>query len=148
MSTLRKTNVLILDDEPDAREPLKKILERRGYTVFTAENGVEGLKKIKLHLIDIVLCDICMPRMNGLEFLQEARKIDLRVEVIMITGDSSVEHCIEAIEKNACDYLVKPVNFENIIETLLKAAKRINAKKEMLKTAFTASQQKRLAYFS
>jgi len=139
---MQKLNILVMDDEPEVREYLKNILERRGYLVFTAQDGEEGLEKIKQANIDIVLADIVMPKMDGLEFLRHVHDYDLRVEVIMITGHSTLDRCIDAIEYGACGYLAKPLKVDNILAKILKAKKNIDEKKEMLERALEETRHK------
>lgn len=131
-----RLKILIIDDEIDIRERLKRILERRGYSVLTAEDGLDGLRKVKEEGIDIVYCDIVMPKMDGLEFLKNIREFDLKAEVIMVTGHSTMDRCVESIEQNACGYLTKPLRVVDILNNLSRAERRITEKKEMLKSAF------------
>ena len=131
-----KMKVLIIDDEADVRERLQNILERKGYSVFTAGDGVEGLAIVKETIIDIIYCDIVMPRMDGIEFLDNVRKFNPRAEVIMVTGCSTMERCVASIEKSACAYLIKPLRVSDILESLSKAVRRICEKEEMICAAF------------
>jgi len=138
----KKTVVLVVDDDVDVRERLKNMLERRSYSVLTAGNGLEGLKAVQNNKVDIVFCDISMPEMDGLQFLKKVHEIDLRVEIIMVTGDSSIERCVSSMEENACDYLIKPLRLEEIMANLVKATQRIAEKKQMLKRAFLMEKRK------
>ncbi len=131
------TSVLVIDDDIDIRERLKKMLERRECSVLTAENGVEALEVLKDHHVDVIFCDISMPQMDGLTFLKKVHELNLKAEVIMITGDSSLEKCAAAIALHACDYLIKPVGIEAIMENIAKAKKRIQEKNLMLKRALS-----------
>lgn len=139
---MEKLNVLVMDDEPEVREYLKNILERRGYVVFTAQDGEEGLEKIKQANIDIVLADIVMPKMDGIEFLRHVRDYDLKVEVIMITGHSTLDRCVDVIENNACGYLTKPLKAGDILLRIAKAKRNICEKKEMLVRALEETRHK------
>ncbi|MBU1998722.1 MAG: response regulator [Candidatus Omnitrophota bacterium] len=131
-----KLKILVVDDEQDVRERIKSILERRGYQVFTAGDGQEGLDKVKSDDIDIVYCDIVMPNMDGFEFLKKFREFNIKAEVIMVTGYSTVDKCVEAIENNACGYLIKPLKAEDILKNLAQAQRRICEKREMIKRVF------------
>jgi DNA-binding NtrC family response regulator len=135
--------ILVIDDEAAVRESMKNMLERKGYRVFTAEDGVEGLQQVRDHAIDIIYSDILMPRMDGLKFLENVRQYNLRAEIIMITGSSTVGRCVEAIEKNACDYLTKPVTVKDILESIKKAERRVKDKKKMFKTAYAAAAREK-----
>ncbi|MFH1397683.1 MAG: response regulator [Candidatus Omnitrophota bacterium] len=138
----RKIKLLVIDDEVDIRESLERILERYGYSVLTAQDGEEGLKIISEQDIDIVLCDISMPKMDGIEFLRNIRKVTLKTEVIIITGQSTIDRCVEAIEQNACGYLLKPLKTEDILHNIRRAEKRVEEKKKMMEQAFIDKQKK------
>jgi DNA-binding NtrC family response regulator len=136
-------NILIVDDDCDIRERFTRFLTRRGYNVLTAENGLDGLQVVRDNNIDIIYCDITMPKMDGLEFLEQVRKINIKAEIIMVTGTSTVERCINSIEHNAHAYLLKPLRLDTILEHLTKAVERVQEKKNMLKTALLASKEQR-----
>ncbi|MBU0503717.1 MAG: response regulator [Candidatus Omnitrophota bacterium] len=138
----RRLKLLIVDDEVDIRESLSRILERYGYSVLTAQDGEEGLNIINEHDIDIVLCDIGMPKMDGIEFLKNIRKFTLKAEVIIITGQSTIDRCVDAIEQNTSGYLLKPLKTEDILDNIRRAEKRVEEKKKMLELAFSDKQKK------
>ncbi|MFH1768075.1 MAG: response regulator [Candidatus Omnitrophota bacterium] len=142
MEKEEQLNILVIDDEEEAREWLRRSLERRGYFVVTAGDGEEGLSKIKEFRAQIVICDIMMPKIDGIEFLEKARKYNLAVEIIMITGQSNLDSCVKAIENGACGYLVKPVNIEDVLENISKAQRRIFEKKEMIQKALEREKDK------
>jgi DNA-binding NtrC family response regulator len=126
--------VLVIDDEPNIRELLKRILERHGYAVFTAADGQEGLETLKANLdIDIAFTDITMPKLSGLDFLKQARHINPKIEVVIITGHSDVQSSVEAVEFGASGYLIKPLQVAEIISHLKRASMRIQEKTEILK---------------
>ena len=125
--------ILVIDDEEDVRVFLKKALERRGYSVITAADGDEGLEKIKQFEIPIVFCDILMPKLNGIDFLREVHNYNLATQVIMVTGSTNLNTCIEAVENGACGYLIKPVNIDDLAELILMAKRNIAEKKGMLR---------------
>ncbi len=117
------TTLLIVDDERDLREPLAKYLSSVGYKTFTASDGVEALDAIANNEIDIVLTDVRMPRMSGIDLLKNIRKRNLNIEVFVFTAYGTVETAVDAIRSGAVDYLLKPVIFEDIrnkLETHLK----------------------------
>ncbi|MCK5580275.1 MAG: response regulator [Candidatus Omnitrophica bacterium] len=116
-----KISVLIIDDEEEPRELLKKYIERHGYSAFTADNGLAGIEMLTRHEIGIVFCDIVMPKMDGIEFLREVQKNKWQVKVIMITGNPTVENCLDSYKNDACHYLLKPTHREEILQCLKKA---------------------------
>jgi DNA-binding NtrC family response regulator len=133
MQTEEKLKILVIDDEEEIRTYLKRALERRGYSVLTAGDGEEGLEKIKQFDIPIVFCDIVMPGISGIDFLKEVHNYSLSTQVIMVTGKSGLDNCIEAVEHGACGYLIKPVKIQDLLDLILIAKRNIIEKKEMLK---------------
>ncbi len=100
--------ILIVDDDEISRIGCERILEMSDYHVDLAENGVEGLQKIKETGYDLVVTDLMMPKMGGMEFLQEIRKIDEKIIPIVITGYATIENAVDAVKMGAYDYLAKP----------------------------------------
>ena len=112
------TNILVIDDERSIRNTLKEILEYEKFTVDLAENGIEGLEKYKKGSYDIVLCDIKMPEMDGLEVLEKLFESDGDAQVIMISGHGSVDNAVEAIKKGAYDFIEKPLDLNRLLITV------------------------------
>jgi DNA-binding NtrC family response regulator len=112
METIR---VLLVDDEEDFRETLVKRLNRRNLEVTGAENGEEALKLIDTRPYDVVILDVKMPGMDGIETLREIKKRRPWTEVIMLTGHASVESGIEGMRLGAFDYLTKPCDINNLV---------------------------------
>jgi DNA-binding NtrC family response regulator len=131
-------HILIVDDDDGVRESLKLLLEHRGFTVTAARDGEEGLKIIEASNIHIVLCDIVMPKMDGIEFLKRVHEFNSCVEVIMFTGHSDIDNCVESVEKGACEYLIKPARIEKILEAIARAQRNVHEKQEMIKKALGA----------
>ena len=100
--------VLVVDDEASIREGSKRILERMGFGVFKAANGEEGLSIIVSQDISIVLLDLKMPGIDGMEVLQRIKEIDKKILVIVITGFATLETAIEAMKRGAYDFIPKP----------------------------------------
>ncbi|MTI61194.1 MAG: response regulator [Firmicutes bacterium] len=111
-------NVLIIDDEKNIRLTLEKALCRAGYEVETALNGEDGIEKIKKDRYPVILLDMKMPGMDGLEFLEEINNMDYQSRVIMITGFGNVETAVETMKLGAVDYLRKPFKPQEILEVV------------------------------
>jgi DNA-binding NtrC family response regulator len=114
-------DILIIDDEKAIRKALTEILTSEGYKTEEAADGEEGLKKFKEKSFDVVLCDIKMPRIDGIEFLQKAGEINPDVPIIMISGHGNIETAVEAVKKGAFDYLSKPPDLNRLLITIRNA---------------------------
>ncbi|GAB4439136.1 MAG: sigma-54 dependent transcriptional regulator [bacterium] len=118
--------VLVVDDEKGMRDLLSKVLRKEGYQVFVAQDGEEGLDIIKNNALDIVIADLDMPVMNGIEMIKHAKEFDPNLTIIIITAYASIESAVEALKLGAYDYLIKPFNIEEVKLTIKKAFERIN----------------------
>lgn len=116
--------ILVIDDERAIRNTLKEVLEYENYEVDTAEDGETGLKLFDSNNYDIVLCDIKMPRMDGVEVLQKIAEIRDDIPVIMISGHGNIDTAVDAIKKGAFDFLEKPVDLNRVLITLKNALER------------------------
>lgn len=116
--------VLLIDDEKNIRLTLKTALSKAGYEVETAVNGEDGLTKVKEDNFPVILLDMKMPGMDGIQFLKEINNEDISTKVIMITGYGSVETAVETLKLGAVDYLRKPFKPEEIIEIVEDVFKR------------------------
>jgi two-component system, NtrC family, nitrogen regulation response regulator NtrX len=114
-------NILIIDDEKAIRKTLGEILSYEGYKIDEAADGEEGLKKFSAATYDVVLCDIKMPKMDGIEFLEKAREINTDVPIIVISGHGNIETAVEAVKKGAFDYISKPPDLNRLLITLRNA---------------------------
>ena len=99
------SSILIIDDEKSIRKTLTEILSYEGYKVDEAADGEEGLKKFSQKVYDLVLCDIKMPKLDGIEFLERAREINNDVPIIVISGHGNIDTAVEAVKKGAYDYI-------------------------------------------
>jgi two-component system response regulator AtoC len=122
--------ILIIDDEENFRHMLSVILVKEGYEVETASNGEEGLKKSLVSPFDQILCDIRMPRMDGLEFLREIKKTAVDATIIVMSAYGTLDIAIEAMKLGAYDYISKPFKPDEIILTLRKAEEREQLRRE------------------
>lgn len=117
-------DILIIDDEKAIRKTLMEILSFEGYKIDEAADGEEGLKTFKEKTYDVVLCDIKMPRLDGIEFLQKAGEINPDVPIIMISGHGNIETAVEAVKKGAYDYISKPPDLNRLLITIRNAMDR------------------------
>lgn len=108
-------SVLIVDDEKAIRDSLKVILAEESYATDSAADGEEALQKIKENDFDIVISDIKMPKMDGIQLMEESAKISPQTFFIIMTAFASVNTAVEALRKGAYDYLIKPVEFDDLI---------------------------------
>ena len=113
--------ILIIDDEKAIRKTLTEILSYEGYKIDEASDGEEGLKRFSEKAYDIVLCDIKMPKLDGIEFLEKAKEIIGDVPVIMISGHGNIDTAVEAVKKGAFDYISKPPDLNRLLITLRNA---------------------------
>lgn len=123
-------NILIVDDERAIRNVLKDILSNEGYKVEEATDGEDALKKFSSATYDVVLCDIKMPKLDGIEFLQKAIEINSDVPIIMISGHGNIETAVDAVKKGAFDYIAKPPDLNRLLITIRNAMDKGSLVKE------------------
>jgi PAS domain S-box-containing protein len=116
--------ILVIDDEASTRDLLKVSLESDGYTVFVAENGPKGLEIFARELPSVVLTDIKMPGMDGIEVLRRVKKQSPDTEVIVITGHGEMDLAIKALQNEATDFIVKPISEKALAAALLRSRER------------------------
>jgi len=109
-----KETILFVDDEEDILDIASQFFELKGYRVFTAGNGAEALKVIERESIDCCFTDINMPEMSGLELAEHIRKHDNTIPVVIMTGYPSLENTIQTLKNGVVDFLIKPVNLEQM----------------------------------
>jgi len=129
------TRVLIVDDEKDFVEIFALRLEEAGERVSSAHSGKECLKILSEKEIDVVILDIRMPGMDGIETLKEIKKGYPLVEVIMLTGHGTTETAVEGMKLGAFDYLIKPADFNDLAVKLEGARKRKDEQEERIRAA-------------
>ncbi|MFP4532463.1 MAG: endopeptidase La [Desulfobacterales bacterium] len=117
----RTYTIMVVDDEERTRKNLEHVLTRESYAVVTAENGVEALEKLETTAVDVIITDLKMDRVDGIQVLEKAREKDPRVEVIMITGYATVPNAVEAMKKGSFNYITKPFKLEEIRSTVRQA---------------------------
>ncbi len=118
--------ILIIDDENSIRRTLRDILENEGYAIDDAPDGLEGLKLVKNNHYDVILCDIKMPKMDGLEVLDKILESNSDVPVVMISGHGNIDTAVDAIRKGAYDYISKPPDLNRLLVTIRNAFEKSN----------------------
>ena len=121
MNTERKTSILILDDEPIVSKRLKPSLEKKGYDVETFTESLAAMKRVKEKKFDIVITDLKMEGIDGMQFLTEVKKGSPDTEVIVITGFATMDTAKESFQKGVFDFLAKPFKLGEIAEVIKKA---------------------------
>lgn len=116
--------ILVIDDEKSIRGTLKEILEYENYHVEEAADGAEGLLKAEKEKYDIVLCDIKMPKMDGIEVLEKLHEKNPDLPVVMISGHGNIDTAVEAIKKGAFDFISKPLDLNRLLITMRNALDR------------------------
>ncbi|WP_075352351.1 sigma-54-dependent transcriptional regulator [Algoriphagus marinus] len=115
------SKILIIDDEKVIRATLREILEYEKFIISEAKDGEEGLAKIKEEDFDLVLCDVKMPKMDGIEVLEQAKALDKSPQFIMISAHGSIETAVEATKKGAFDFIPKPPDLNRLLLTVRNA---------------------------
>ncbi len=136
-------SILIIDDEVAIRKTLSEILGYEGYRITEAADGEEGLKIFREKSFDIVLCDIKMPKVDGIEFLERAREINSETPIIVISGHGNIETAVEAVKKGAFDYISKPPDLNRMLITLRNAMDKttLQAETKVLKRKASKVQE-------
>ena len=122
--------LLIIDDERSIRNSLKEILDDEGYDVDTAENGLQGLAMVEKEKYSVIFCDIKMPEMDGIEFLDKVESMGIDAAVIMISGHGDIDTAVECIKKGAFDFIQKPLDLNRILITIKNATEKVSLVKE------------------
>ncbi|GAB4410571.1 MAG: hypothetical protein OHK0032_06350 [Thermodesulfovibrionales bacterium] len=118
---MSKQRILVIDDEEIVRISCRKCLTPEGYDVDVAANGMEGLRLTEANRYDLVLTDLKMPDMDGMEFMMKMKESQPETKVIMITGYSTVEHAVKAIKLGAYNYIEKPFTPDTLIAAVKEA---------------------------
>jgi DNA-binding NtrC family response regulator len=124
MSVSEPVRVLLVDDEESYVETLKKRLTRRGLSVFSASGGEAALETLAANPVDVVLLDVKMPGMDGMEALSRIKQAHPEVEVIMLTGHANVDVAMRGMEQGAFDYLMKPAEMDDLYYKIQDAHKK------------------------
>ena len=124
------TQIMLVDDDRELLEIYNKIFKMNGFDVISCENAEKALSELGKHQISVVVSDIIMPKMSGIELLREIKKRTPQTEVIMLTAEGSISGAVEAVKEGAFSYLVKPADVEELISNIKKAAELSKVKKE------------------
>jgi len=127
------SKILVVDDELSMREFLEILLQKEGHQIESAASGKEGLERIESEKFDLIICDIMMPRISGMEILKRARDLDKNAMVIMITAYASPENAVEAMKIGAYDYITKPFQVDEIKLVVNKALEKTQLMEENLR---------------
>jgi DNA-binding NtrC family response regulator len=127
--------VLLVDDERDFLETMVKRLEKRKFLIRGAENGTSALELLEQQPFDVVVLDVMMPGLDGIETLREIKKNKPLIEVIMLTGHASLESGIEGMKLGAFDYILKPTNIEDLVKKIYQAYEKKTAHEEKIRSA-------------
>lgn len=130
MSSVNKPKILIVDDDPGHLTTLNTVIKSWGYTVETADDGISAVRMVKSELVDLILMDVRMTQMSGIEALEQIKIYNPAIPVIIMTAYSSVSSAVEAIKSGAYDYLMKPLDFEVLKLTIERASEHAGLKAE------------------
>jgi DNA-binding NtrC family response regulator len=130
-----KTRILLVDDEEQFVLALSERLTLRGYDVTASLSGEDAVEKVKQYNYEVVILDVAMPGLDGVDTLREVKKIKPLTEVIMLTGHATVETAIEGMKLGAIDYLVKPCETEELVTKINKAHQRKAEQEDRIREA-------------
>jgi len=128
LCSTREYHILVVDDEEIARTNLQYVLQKEGYHVLTAGNGLEALEEMKQREFDLILTDLKMEKMDGIQLLESARRIAPLTQIVLITGFATVSSAVAALKKGAAHYLPKPIDLEELRSTV----KQLHEKKRYM----------------
>lgn len=127
--------IMLVDDEKRFLSTTKKLLEKKGYSVITAAGGEAALKALETHAVHVVVLDVKMPEMDGIETLKRIKRRFPLVEVIMLTGHATVESAIDGMKSGAIDYLMKPIGVDELIQKASEAFEKRQRMEEKIRMA-------------
>ena len=122
--------ILVVDDEPSACSALTTVLKGAGYNVLVASDGQRALEQVELSSPDLILSDLCMPNMGGLELLRQLKRRSIAVPVLLMTASSAVDSAVEAMKEGAADYLTKPLNIDELSIVVERTLEGVRLKQE------------------
>ena len=131
---IKVAKILVVDDDEQMREDVAEMLEREGYEVTHVGSGEEALEKLKKEDIDVILTDLMMPGIDGMEVLRQSKKLKPAVRVIMITGFGTIENAVNAMKDGASDYISKPFKIGEVQATVKRALEEVKFAKSLSAT--------------
>jgi DNA-binding NtrC family response regulator len=132
---MEKMKLMLVDDEERYLQTTAKLIEKKGYEVFTARSGEEALQKLKAQDVHVVILDMKMPGMDGNETLKAAKTLYPLVEIILLTGHATVDSAIDGLKNGAFDYLMKPADIDQILEKAMDAFEKRQRVEEKIRVA-------------
>ena len=150
MSIRKSPTVLVVDDDAEGRAAMLKVLDGSGYKTLEADNGQQALDIILQDSIDLLVTDLRLPVMDGVELLKRAKAADQEIEVILITGHGTVEVAVEAIKEGAYDFITKPVKKAQLLHAVDKASERqyLSRENKELRSQLNQSGSRKFVYAS
>ena len=133
-----KSNILVVDDEPVARQSLSEILRLEGYAVNSVPNGQAAVEHVRTHPVDLMIVDLRMPGMDGLEVVQVVNQVSPETEVVLLTAFGTTESAIQALRLRVHDYLLKPAPPSQVIASVKKGLARKEARMKALSSSSSA----------
>ncbi|NLD35870.1 MAG: response regulator, partial [Desulfatiglans sp.] len=130
MSTDKKNTILVVDDDTAHRTMLKTLLSGWGYLIEEADDGSTAIAKVEERAYDLILMDIRMIKVSGIEALKEIKIINPAIPIIIMTAYSSVETAVDALKNGAYDYLIKPLDFDELRISLIRAMDHTGLREE------------------
>lgn len=143
-----KSNILVVDDETVARQSLTDILKLEGYNVASVPNGQAAVEFVRTHPIDLMIVDLRMPGMDGLEVVQVVNQISPETEVILLTAFGSTETAIQALRLRIHDYLLKPASPAQVLASVKKGLARHSSRSRISNTAVNNDVDEAVVVFS
>ena len=126
-----KPRIMLVDDEERFRITTGRLLSVRGFEVTDAGSGKEALEELKKNAYDVIVLDVRMPEMTGIEALAAIKKVQPGVEVIILTGHASVDTAVEIMRLGGCEYLLKPCSIDDLVDKIEAACERRKSRKDL-----------------
>lgn len=145
---MMKPNILVVDDEPVARQSLTDILKLEGYLVNSVPNGQAAVEHVRTHPVDLMIVDLRMPGMDGLEVIQVINQVSPETEVILLTAFGSIESAVQALRLRIHDYLLKPASPAQILASIKKGLSRHEARAKSISPTVAGDVDEAITIFS